>query len=411
MREGALADVRVLDLTRLLPGGFCSLLLADLGADVVKVEDTGMGDYVRWAPPYYGSDEQQELGTRSAPYLALNRGKRSIRLDLKSDGGRDAFLRLAREFDVVLESFRPGVLDRLGVGYERLREENPGLVYCAITGYGQTGPNTARAGHDTNYLALNGLLGLTGPAEGPPVQSAGQVADLGGGALMAAFGVLAALRERERSGEGQLVDVSMTDGSLAWLCMAAAQYLCDGRVPGRGQESLNGGIACYLPYEAADGWVSCGALEPKFWKAFCEGVGREDLIEHQFAPPASEGWREVAEVFRSRTREEWRRFNGEHDCCIEPVLGLDEALDSELVRERQMVIELDQPELGPVRLLGVPVKLSRTPGEPDRPAPALGEHTREVLAAAGFEDGEIDDLLSSGAAAGPSAGEQEPFIA
>ncbi len=409
--SGALSDVRVLDLTRLLPGGFCSLLLADFGAEVVKVEDTGMGDYVRWAPPYYGSEEQQQLGTRSAPYLALNRGKRSIRLDLKSDGGRDAFLRLAHEFDVVLESFRPGVLDRLGVGYERLREENPRLVYCAISGYGQTGPNTGRAGHDTNYLALNGLLGLTGAADGPPVQSAGQIADLGGGALMAAFGVMAALRERETSGEGQLVDVSMTDGSLAWLCMAAAQYLCNDEVPGRGGESLNGGIVCYLPYEAADGWVSCGALEPKFWKAFCEGVERPDLVEHQFSPPGSEGWRQVAEVFRSRTREDWRRFNDEHDCCIEPVLDLDEALESELVREREMVVELDQPEIGRVRLLGVPVKLSRTPGEPDRPAPALGEHTREVLAETGYEEGEIDALLSSGAAAGPTAGEQEPFLA
>jgi alpha-methylacyl-CoA racemase len=408
---GALADVRVLDLTRLLPGGFCSLLLADFGADVVKVEDTGMGDYVRWAPPYYGSDEQQELGTRSALYLALNRGKRSLRLDLKSEPGREAFLRLAREYDVVLESFRPGVLDRLGVGYERLREENPGLVYCAITGYGQTGPNTGRAGHDTNYLALNGLLGLTGAAEGPPVQSAGQIADLGGGALMAAFGVMAALRERERSGEGQLVDVSMTDGSLAWLCMVAAQYLRDGEVPRRGRGSLNGGIACYLPYEASDGWVSCGALEPKFWKSFCEGVGRPDLVEHQFAPPGSEGWRQVAEVFRSRSRDEWRRFADEHDCCIEPVLDLDEALASELVREREMVVELDQPELGPVRLLGVPVKLSRTPGEPSRPAPALGEHTREVLAAAGLAEEEIEALIESGAAAGPSAGEQQAFLA
>jgi alpha-methylacyl-CoA racemase len=409
--SGALADVRVLDLTRLLPGGFCSLLLADFGADVVKVEDTRMGDYVRWAPPYYGSEEHQDLGTRSALYLALNRGKRSIRLDLKSDGGREAFLRLAPEFDVVLESFRPGVLDRLGVGYERLRAENPRLVYCAISGYGQTGPNTGRAGHDTNYLALNGLLGLTGAADGPPVQSAGQVADLGGGGLMAAFGVMAALRERERSGEGQLVDVSMTDGSLAWLCMAAAQYLCSGEIPRRGRESLNGGIACYLPYEAADGWVSCGALEPKFWKAFCDGVGRPDLVEHQFAPPGSEGWRQVAGVFRSRSREEWRRFNDEHDCCVEPILDLDQALASELIREREMVVELDQPELGPVRLLGVPVKLSRTPGEPDRPAPALGEHTRDVLADAGLADEEIDALFDSGAAAGTSAGEQEAFLA
>jgi len=410
--ERPLSDVRVLDLTRLLPGGFCSLLLADFGADVVKVEDTGMGDYVRWAPPYYGSDEQQALGTRSALYLALNRGKRSIRLDLKSEGGREAFLRLAREFDVVLESFRPGVLDKLGCGYEALHEANPRIVYCAITGYGQTGPNTRRAGHDMNYLGLNGLLGLTGEPEGRPIQPAGQIADLGGGALMAAFGVMAALRERELSGEGQLVDVSMTDGSLAWLSMVAAQYLCDGVVPRRGRGSLNGGLACYLPYEAADGYVTCGALEPKFWRNFCEGVGRPDLIDKQFVSPDSDEWPQIAEIFRSRTREEWRAFNDEHDAMIEPVLDLDAALDSELVREREMVVEMEQPELGPVRLLGLPIKLSRTPGDAARPAPALGEHTEEVLREAGLGDEEIASLLEARAAAGPNeAAEQGSFLA
>jgi crotonobetainyl-CoA:carnitine CoA-transferase CaiB-like acyl-CoA transferase len=407
MSERPLADVRVLDLTRLLPGGFCSLLFADLGADVVKVEDTGMGDYVRWAPPYYGSEEHQALGTRSALYLALNRGKRSIRLDLKTDGGREALLRLAREYDVVLESFRPGVLDKLGCGYDALREANPRLVYCAITGYGQTGPNAGRAGHDTNYLGLNGLLGLTGEPEGRPIQSAGQIADLGGGALMAAFGVLAALRERERSGEGQLVDVSMTDGSLAWLCMVAAQYLCDGVLPRRGRGSLNGGIACYRPYEAADGWVTCGALEPKFWRNLCEGVGRPDLIDKQFAAPDSEDGRAIAEVFKQRTRDEWLAFNDEHDAMIEPILDLDEALDSRLVREREMVVEMEQPELGGVRLLGLPIKLSRTPGDPTRAAPALGEHTGEVLGDAGFGEDEIASLIESGAAA-ETSGEANP---
>ena len=392
----------MLDLTRLLPGGFCSLLLADLGADVVKVEDTGMGDYVRWAPPFYGSDEHQGLGTRSALYLALNRGKRSIRVDLKSAAGRDAFLDLAGEYDVVLEGFRPGVLDKLGCGYESLRAANPRLVYCAITGYGQTGPNTQRAGHDMNYLGLTGLLGMTGEPQGRPIQSAGQIADLGGGAMMAAVGVLAALRERERSGEGQLVDISMTDGALAWLAMVASAYLCDGRVPQRGDGQLNGGFLCYYPYEASDGWVTCGALEPKFWRAFCEGVGREDLIEVQFHSPGSDAWREVADVFRSRTRDEWRAFNDQHDAMIEPVLGLDEALASDLVHEREMVVELEQPSLGRLRLLGLPIKLSRTPGDATRPAPALGEHTEEVLREAGFEGDRVTALLASGAVAGPS---------
>src|SRR5689334_10143885 len=217
-----LAGIRVLDLSRLLPGGFCSLLLADFGADVLKVEDTGMGDYVRWGPPYYDGAEES---ARSALFLALNRGKRSIRVDLKSAQGKEVLLKLAREYDVLLESFRPGVLDRLGVGYDRLKQENPGLVYCAITGYGQTGPYTGRSGHDMNYLGLNGLLALTGDADGPPVQSAGQIADLGGGALTAALGIMVALRERERSGEGQLVDCSMFDGSLAWLALVAADAL------------------------------------------------------------------------------------------------------------------------------------------------------------------------------------------
>jgi crotonobetainyl-CoA:carnitine CoA-transferase CaiB-like acyl-CoA transferase len=411
MAEGALGDVRILDLTRLLPGGFCTLLLADLGAEVLKVEDTGMGDYVRWAPPYYeGADDS----AKSALYLSLNRGKRSIRLDLKSEEGKEVLLRLAREYDVLIESFRPGVLDRLGVGYKRLREENPHLVYCAITGYGQDGPNRDRAGHDMNYLGLNGVFGLTGEAGGPPVQSAGQMADLGGGALMAAFSVLAALRERDRSGEGQFLDVSMTDGAMSWLAMIAAEYFASGNVPERGQLNLSGGIACYRPYACKDGgYVSCGALEPKFWKAWCDGVGREDLVAEQFAAPGSEGHAAISEVFASRTREEWRTFNDEHDCCIEPVLDLDEALGSELTRERGMVVELDQPGAAEaVRLLGFPVGFSRTPGGPQGPGPALGEHTDEVLADAGYSDEEIARLKETGAAAGlQEAGAGHSFTA
>src|SRR5271154_7122791 len=217
-----LEGIKVLDLSRLLPGGFCSLLLADFGAEVLKVEDTGMGDYIRWSPPYY---EGAHDSAKSALFLSLNRNKRSIRLDLKSAGESGALLALVRESDVVLESFRPGVLERLGVGYERMREENPGIVYCAISGYGQNGPKRDASGHDTNYLGLIGLLGLTGASGGEPVQAAGQIADLGGGALTAAVGIMAALRERDGSpshpgsGEGQLIDASMADGALSWLAM------------------------------------------------------------------------------------------------------------------------------------------------------------------------------------------------
>ncbi len=406
---GPLSDVRVLDLSRLLPGGFCSLMLADFGAEVLKVEDTGMGDYIRWSPPYY---EGAEDTAKSALYLALNRGKRSIRLNLKEERGREVLLRLVKDYDVLLESFRPGVLDRLGVGYERLRQENPGLVYCAITGYGQDGPYRDRSGHDMNYLGLIGLLGLTGEKDGPPIMSGGQIADLGGGALMAAFGIMAALHERERSGEGQLVDVSMADGALSWLALVAGRYLADGVVPKRGEPELTGGLICYRPYACKDGWVTLGALEPKFWQAWCRGVGREDLIEKQFERPGTEAHAEVERIFLDRTRDEWHEFATHNDCCLEPVLDLDEALDSELVRAREMVVEVGQPGVTqPVRQLGVPVKLSRTPGAVEKPGPALGEHTDEVLQSLGYSPDDIETLKESGAVAGTAAGAQGSFMA
>ncbi len=409
MSQLPLEDLRVLDLSRLLPGGFCSLLLADFGADVIKVEDTGIGDYVRWSPPYYEGVDQTASG---ALFLALNRGKRSIRIDLKTDQGKEVLLALARDADVLLESFRPGVLDRLGAGYERLREENPRLVYCAITGYGQDGPNRDRSGHDMNYLGLNGVLGLTGEADGPPVQAAAQIADIGGGALTAAIGIFVALRERERSGRGQLVDCSMFDGALSWLAMVAAEAFATGRPPRRGALKLAGAVTCYRPYRCADGYVTLGALEPKFWSAFCRGVGREDLVDHAFDPPGSETHQAVSEIFARRTREQWRTFASEHDCCLEPVLDLDEALSSELVAAREMVVELAQPGAErPVKLLGVPVKLSRTPGDPSRaPGPALGEHTDEVLAEAGFSAEQIAALHQCGAVAGSAATAPGSFL-
>jgi crotonobetainyl-CoA:carnitine CoA-transferase CaiB-like acyl-CoA transferase len=304
------------------------------------------------------------------------------------------------------------VLDRLGVGYERLRAENPRLVYCAITGYGQDGPGRNRSGHDLNYLGLNGLLGLTGDPDGPPVQSAGQIADLGGGALMAALGVLIALRERDRSGEGQFVDCSMFDGSLSWLALVVAAMLAGGDVPRRGRLPLTGGIVCYRPYQCADGYVTLGALEPKFWAEFCRGIGREDLLERAFDPPGSAAHRAVAEVFASRTREQWRAFASEHDCCLEPVLDLDEALASELAVAREMVVGLAQPGVPQkVRQLGAPFKLSRTPARPTRaPGPGLGEHTDEVLAEAGYRAEEIAALHEAGAVAGPAGEVQGSFM-
>jgi len=404
-----LSGLRVLDLTRLLPGGFCTLLLADFGAEVVKVEDAGIGDYIRWSPPYYeGADDS----AKSALYLALNRGKHSVRLNLKDAGGREALLRLVRDYDVLVDGNRPGVMDRLGVGYERLAQENHGLVYCAITGYGQDGPYRDRSGHDMNYLGLVGLLGLTGDKDGPPVQAAGQIADIGGGALMAAFGIMAALRERERSDRGQFVDVSMADGALSWLGLLAGRYFADGVVPRRGELELAGRLICYRPYACKDGWVTLGALESKFWQAWCRGVGREDLIEKQFEPPGSDAHAEVERVFLERTREEWQQFASQHDCCLEPVLGLDEALESELVASREMVVAIEQPGVSePVRQIGVPLKLSRTPGAPQGAAPALGADTHAVLRSVGYTDDELRRLEDQGAIAGPAVGAQGTFRA
>ena len=396
-----LEDLRVLDLSRLLPGPFCSLLLADCGADVVKVEDTGMGDYARWSPPFHEGVEKSAGG---ALFLALNRNKRSIRINLKSDEGRDLLLKLAQDADIVLESFRPGVLDRLGVGYEALKAENPGIVYCAISGYGQDGPYAQRAGHDMNYLANAGLLGLTGDVGGPPVQSAAQIADIGAGSLMAAFAILAAIRERDRSGEGQSIDISMTDGALAWMVMPSAVALAGGKPPRRGEGELAGGLICYRPYECKDGWVSMGALEPKFWKLWCDGTGHEELIEKQFERPGGEAHKAVEAVFMERSRAQWAEFAEQYDCCVEPLLEVEEALESELFKARGMVTGLTQPgAINPVRVVASPLAFSRTPVDNDRlPAPSLGEHTHEVLAAAGYDAEQIAALEASGAIGGLS---------
>jgi len=394
-----LDGVRVLDLSRLLPGPFASLLLADFGADVIKIEDLGPGDYVRAYPPYV---EGVEETAKSSAFLALNRNKRSIRIDLKTAEGREALLRLAEDADVLLETFRPGVLDKLGVGYAALKARNPRLVYCAISGYGQTGPMKHRAGHDLNYLSLSGVAALNGVRDGAPVNGGVQIADVGGGALMGAIGILTALRHAERTGEGQFVDVSMTDGALAWTALEAGSALRGGE-PTRGHGLLTGQHVCYRPYPCADGYISVAGLEPKFWLAFCRGVDREDLIPHQFDPPESDACAAVEAITRTRTRAEWAAFNDEHDACIEPIWELHEALETDLVREREMVVELDQPgAVAPVRALGIPIKLSATPGDVHRrPAPSLGEHTEEILGQLGYDHDQISAMIAAGGAAGP----------
>jgi alpha-methylacyl-CoA racemase len=393
--DAPLAGLRVLDLSRLLPGPLCSLMLADLGAEVVKLEDTGAGDYIRWAPPHH---EGMPASSGSAMFQALNRNKRSIRVNLKEEGGKEVLRRLAGEFDVLLESFRPGVMDRLGVGYEELRKQNEGLVFCAISGFGTEDPEySQRVGHDLNYMALVGVLGLSGERGGPPVPPEVQVADTAGGALFAAMSILAALRGRDSTGQGQFVDVSMTHGVLGMISGLMSRFLADGRIPVRGETWP----ICYSPYECSDGWVTIGALEQKFWVNWCEGIGREDLIEQQFAPHGSEAHMAIAEEFRKRTREEWERFAAERECCVEPVLSVDEVVDSSLMASRESIIEIeDAGAAKPVRQVDFPVRFSGGHRAPRRAAPELGEHTEEVLAAAGYGAAEIESLLESGAVAG-----------
>jgi crotonobetainyl-CoA:carnitine CoA-transferase CaiB-like acyl-CoA transferase len=379
----SLDGIKVLDLTRLLPGAFCTLLLADMGADVVKVEEPRSGDYMRWYPPL--RDGQSVL------FNALNRNKRSLALDLKSAAGRELFLALVERADVVVEGNRPGVMDRLGLGWPVLRDRRPGLVMASITGYGQDGPWAGRAGHDLNYMAIAGALSLNGRRGEPPHPLAVQVADIGGGGQAAATAILGALLSVARGGEGRYLDVSMTDGALTWLAVPLAQVHERGPIA-RGGHRLTGRYACYGVYECADGrYLSVGALEPKFWRTLCEALGRPDLVDVQYAEGEEQERvrSELAAAIATRTRDEWAEALDGLDVCCEPVLELHEVAAHPQVRVRGMVVE--QPtglELAPaVRVAGD----WRRKGPP-----GLGEDTADVLAEVGVDAGRLEELRAAG---------------
>lgn len=385
---GPLAGIKVLDLSRLLPGPFLTMVLGDLGADVVKVEDPKLGDYLRAIPPMAGG--------MSGRFLAVNRNKRSIALDLKSPAGRDAFLRMAAAADVVVETFRPGVMDRLGVGWAALSARNPRLVLCSISGYGQDGPYRDRAGHDLNYIGLAGLLAMTGHAGGPPQMPGVQIADLAGGALWGAVGVLGALVGRQRTGVGQHVDISMTEGALALLAAEIGNLSVGGRPPSRGTESLNGGLACYGVYRAADGrYLSVAALEPKFYLAFNEKIGRKGDLGELFAPPEvqARARAEIQTLMETRTAAEWQAIFDRSDVCCEPVLEVSELAGHPLHQARQVFFELEDPRAGRVPQVRTPVG----PPHARLAPPRLGEHTEAVLGEYGFSPDEIAALRLGGA--------------
>jgi crotonobetainyl-CoA:carnitine CoA-transferase CaiB-like acyl-CoA transferase len=369
-----LEGVRVLDLTRLLPGPYCSLLLADFGADVIKVEEPNGGDYARWYAP--------KVADQSAMFISLNRNKRSITLDLKLEKDKEVFIELIRTADVLIESFRPGVMERLGLGYEELKKQNPKLIYCAITGYGQSGPYAKDPGHDLNFLSYAGLLHLQGAANGNPLMSSVQIGDIGGGSLMATIGILLSIIDVKKSGNGQFVDISMLDGAVSWMQTILPDYWATGQLPNRGELTLNGGKACYEVYRTKDNrFISVGALEYKFWKNFCKVIDKEELIE-RLDEPVEQQLRmkaEVQEVLLQKSLAEWLVVFEGIDACVSPVLTPQEMVENPQIKHREMIEEIYHPKAGVIKQIANPIKLSGQKLKLRRHAPRLGEHNVEII--------------------------------
>lgn len=383
--EPPLRGVRVLDLTRLVPGPVCTMHLADLGADVVKIEDTGAGDY---APP--------------ALRAIVNRNKRGLQLDLKQPEGADAFLRLARGADVLVEGFRPGAMERLGLGYDAVAAVNPRIVYCSLTGYGQTGPYRDRPGHDLNYCGHAGVADQIGVGADTLALSNLPIADLMGGALTAAMGILASLFDAARTGRGRHLDIAMADGALAHAVMPLATLAARGSTQRAGGDTLTGGLACYALYRTADDrFLAVGALERKFWDGVCDVIERLDLKPmHRSGDAATEARvrDELAAIFGARPLAHWETRFARADCCVSPVHTLEEALADPHFRARGMVIDSVHPSVGALTQVASPMKMSRYGFELHRHAPRPGEHTVELLREAGCSDTAIDALLEKGVA-------------
>jgi crotonobetainyl-CoA:carnitine CoA-transferase CaiB-like acyl-CoA transferase len=388
-----LEGIKILDLSRLAPGPFCSMLLGDMGADVLLIEAPADGKLA----PAIGGARGQDL-EKAAAYNTMSRNKRSMVLNLREPDAREIFYKLADDADVVLEGFRPGVVKRLGVDYETLRQRNDRIVYCSLSGFGQTGPYSQLVGHDINYISVGGALGMIGWPDQPPAIPMNIIADFAAGGLHAAFGILTALMARERTGKGQNVDIAMSDGVLYLLASLTGSVLAGGSSPTRGGTILNGSVPHYNVYECADGgWISIGSLEPHFFVNLCKALGREDFIPQQWdAAKRDEIFEYFRAQFKSKTRDEWFEILKQTDVCAGPVYSLEEALNDPHNRARDMLIEVDHPTLGKVKQLGIGTKLSETPGKVRSTAPLPGQHTDEVLASIGYDEGAITALRERG---------------
>ena len=384
---GPLASLKVLDFSTLLPGPFASLLLADMGAEVLRIESPTRMDLLRVLPPH-------DQGV-SASHAYLNRNKRSLALDLKQPEALAVIKQLVQDYDIVLEQFRPGVMERLGLGYEALKAINPKLIYVSITGYGQTGPYKDRAGHDINYLALAGLASYTGRADNGPLPLGVQVADVAGGSLHGVIGLLAAVIARQQSGLGQHLDVSMTDCAFSLNAMAGAGYLACGEEPGREDQMLNGG-RFYDYYRSRDGrWLSVGSLEPPFMKQLCTALGLEELATLGLSPqPAQQKKLKDAlqTEFEKHDFAELCALFAELDACVEPVLTLGEAIRHPQLQARELVTDVPRGDGTSQAQMACPLKFSDGLPEPRHIGAALGEHTDQVLGELGFSSQRIEEL-------------------
>ena len=383
-----LDNIKVLDLTTRAPGPFCTMTLSDLGAEVLQVE----------APPgtgSMGSPDESVDQVREAAFNALRRNKRSIVLNLKDDAARQILYDLVKDADVFMEQFRPGTVERLGVDYESLKRLNPRIVYCSISGYGQNGPYRLLPGHDINYISFAGVLGMMGSEDGQPAIPSNLIADFAGGGYLGAVSILSALWARERLGQGQYVDLSMTDGAMYLTAQAMGQYLGGGPAPRPSKERLNGGFPDYYAYKCRDGkYLSVGALEQKFWNSFCQALGRRDMIERRGTDPDGV-LAELKEIFLEQDRDEWFELLAQSDTAVGKVYSLDELADDPQVKAREMVVEVPGPGGKSYPQIGVGPKLAETPGKARTAGVPPGANTREVLRELGLSEKTIDDLHGS----------------